>query len=268
MVEADSALAKVLEAPVEQKKWDFKWDCYVARRNGKEPAGDVANYSSMAVAPSGGPETTITRHKVEQLVELMHVANWWPQYALESFLPADMLPDVSTLEKGTDVYGKECLGMLRDASTDPEVVPRGVKPIKKEVSTGSTLSGIMDRSSEHIEEDQGRAVWAAEQDRLSMSVGTVQTKDGTRTVLLNKLVDADSDDDFANLGGTVFHSVLQECAGSRSWCGRPECSRHDCRKGKGNGEISEGEECRKVHISAGERETCWRGEEQSDDLER
>ena len=85
--------------------------------------------------------------------------------------------------------GATCLGTYRVAEDDPEVIPRRVTKIMKEVRDGFRTDKTLDRSDEHVREGQGADRHKMEQDRLS-GVGV----DG-------ELAESDeiSDDDFASL---------------------------------------------------------------------
>ena len=129
----------------------------------------------------------MSKAETDALIEVIHVSNFWPEYALKS-LPQSEVPPDTELKQGTDSFGKPCRGIVRDASTDPDVLPKGVKPLKKECKQSASRTVELDRSDQHVTDDQGRNVWKLQQDRLDISVETEAGSDGiARSRLVNKI---------------------------------------------------------------------------------
>ena len=133
------------------------------------------------------------------------MANFWPKQDLVHLsLPVSVAD--KELTSGTDKFGNVCLGMLRASSaSDPDPLPRSVKPIfKKQIEFACRVADV-DKSSDHTRVGQGDAAWVAHQRRLDVSVQQVSGAGGASTSCLVSAAaqdnDPDSDGGFAPLVG-------------------------------------------------------------------
>ena len=195
MTESDTVTAaKVDSTPKEQTAWCTTVAIFVAKKNGEDPT-QIDGYAEHVGAARRGPLVTIQQGTQDEIFEEIHVANFWPKEDLVHLnLPVPIAD--KELKSGTDKFGNTCLGLLRPASaSDPDPLPRSVKPIMKKQLEFSSRVADVDKSSDHTRVGQGDAAWAAQQRRLDVSVQPVSGAGGASTSCLVSAAAQDSESD-------------------------------------------------------------------------
>ena len=126
------------------KHWCVSVFAFEARKDNRDPA-EVDGY--VAPASASGPVAEVKTTKSIETQITIHVSNFWP----EEELKANIIEyEQEQLQMGLDHFGTSCLGMIRPAKDDPDILPRRVNPIKQVRGDGGREDTVLDRSTDHL----------------------------------------------------------------------------------------------------------------------
>ena len=164
ILKGDAELTKEHKGDEITPEWLIILNIYIAHKNG-EPLDSVEGY----VPPSSvdGPLTIVTSSNDVELFTEVHISNFWPQEDYEEYYGKPAL--ASQLEDGEDSFGKACKGVMRPASSDPDVKPRRVQKIMKRRAKRATAAVEVDRSDQHVREGQGADAFALASSKVDIS---------------------------------------------------------------------------------------------------
>jgi hypothetical protein len=185
----DSQVTADCKDDEKQGKWMTIVLCYEAQKNGNA-VEDVPGFEGPS--SRDGPSVIVAHDESVSLVSQVHIANFWPTVTVMETFGLMTLPD--GIFEDEDAFGVMCLGVWRDASTDPLELPRRVKRIFKEKKDTAKRQRIMDRSKDHIREGQGRDAWKIATDRVSARIQSNGEDDGLQLVA-DRVDGSDGDDD-------------------------------------------------------------------------